>query len=47
MNTLAAPAERVLDAERREFEARTPRSRERFGRALKVLPGGDTRAATR
>jgi glutamate-1-semialdehyde 2,1-aminomutase len=36
----------VLEAEQREYESRTPSSRERFRRASDVFPGGDTRVAT-
>jgi glutamate-1-semialdehyde 2,1-aminomutase len=46
MNAVVAAAAEVLEREREEFEARTPRSRERFRRALDVFPGGDTRIAT-
>src|SRR3954451_19335136 len=44
--SVTSTAADVLERERRELEARTPRSRERFERALQVLPGGDTRAST-
>ena len=46
MSTVVSAAPPVLERERREFESRTPRSRERFRRACDVLPGGDTRSAT-
>ena len=46
MATKVGRAAEVLDRERREFEQRTPRSRERYERALTVLPGADTRAVT-
>src|SRR5207253_7732417 len=36
----------VFERERADFDAATPRSRERFGRAVAVLPGGDTRSST-
>jgi glutamate-1-semialdehyde 2,1-aminomutase len=36
----------VLEREREDFEQRTPQSRERYERALSVLPGADTRSAT-
>ena len=39
-------AAEVLEHERREFRTRTPRSRERYERALNVLPGADTRSVT-
>lgn len=42
-NSVAA---RVLEREQAEFERRTRRSRERYERALRVLPGADTRAVT-
>lgn len=46
MASVTTAAADVLERERREYERRTPRSRERFARALDVLPGGDTRAST-
>ena len=46
MTETASAAAEILERERSEFEARTPRSRERFRRALNVFPGGDTRIAT-
>jgi glutamate-1-semialdehyde 2,1-aminomutase len=46
MATQVGQAAEVLERERREFEQRTPRSRERYERALGVLPGADTRAVT-
>jgi glutamate-1-semialdehyde 2,1-aminomutase len=39
-------AAEALERERRAFGERTPRSRERYERALRVLPGADTRAVT-
>jgi glutamate-1-semialdehyde 2,1-aminomutase len=46
MTAVAAAAAEILERERKEFEARTPRSRERFRRALDAFPGGDTRIST-
>src|SRR6266536_959679 len=46
MTETVSAAGEILLRERREFEARTPRSRELFGRALDVFPGGDTRIVT-
>jgi hypothetical protein len=46
MASVTSAAADVLERERRELEARTPASRDRFARALEVLPGGDTRAST-
>jgi glutamate-1-semialdehyde 2,1-aminomutase len=46
MASVTSAAADVLEREQRELEARTPASRERFERALQVLPGGDTRAST-
>ena len=46
MTAVVSAAAEVLERERKQFEARTPRSRERFQRALEVFPGGDTRIAT-
>jgi glutamate-1-semialdehyde 2,1-aminomutase len=46
MATKLGKAAEVLERERREFERRTPRSRDRYERALSVLPGADTRAVT-
>ena len=46
MTAVVSAAVEVLERERRQFEARTPRSRERYERALRVFPGGDTRIAT-
>ena len=46
MGAVLSAAAEVLEREREEFEARTPRSRARFRRALEVFPGGDTRIAT-
>jgi glutamate-1-semialdehyde 2,1-aminomutase len=46
MATVTSSAAAVLDRERQEFERRTPRSRDRFQRAVQAFPGGDTRAAT-
>ena len=46
MATKVGRAAEVLDRERRAFEERTPRSRERYERALGVFPGADTRAVT-
>jgi glutamate-1-semialdehyde 2,1-aminomutase len=41
-----ASATEYLAREREAFAGRTPRSAERYARALRVMPGGDTRAAT-
>jgi len=46
MATKVGRAAEVLERERRAFEERTPRSRERYERALGVFPGADTRAVT-
>jgi glutamate-1-semialdehyde 2,1-aminomutase len=46
MSAVVAAGSAVLERELRAFESRTPRSRDRFGRALDVFPGGDTRIAT-
>ena len=46
MTETASAAAEILERGRSELEARTPRSRERFRRALNVFPGGDTRIAT-
>ncbi len=46
MTGVVSAAAEIFERERKEFEARTPRSRERFRRALDVFPGGDTRSAT-
>lgn len=46
MTVVVSAAAELFEGERREFEERTPRSRERFRRALDVFPGGDTRVAT-
>jgi hypothetical protein len=46
MSAVVSAAAQVLEREREEFEARTPRSGGRFRRALDVFPGGDTRIAT-
>src|SRR4051794_14997824 len=46
MASVTSAAADVLERERRELEARTPASRDRFTRALEMLPGGDTRAST-
>ena len=46
MNAVVSAAPAVLERERLTFESRTPRSQERFRRALEVFPGGDTRIAT-
>lgn len=46
MATVSTPAAEVLDRERKEFERRTRRSRERYARAVEAFPGGDTRLAT-
>jgi len=46
MNAVVSAASAVLEHERIGFESRTPRSQERFRRALEVFPGGDTRIAT-
>ena len=45
MTAVRSAASAVLERERKAFERRTPRSRERYERALAVIPGGDTRAA--
>ena len=45
MTGVVSAAAQIFERERKEFEARTPRSRERFRRALDVFPGGDTRSA--
>jgi glutamate-1-semialdehyde 2,1-aminomutase len=44
--TKLSRAAEVLEHERREFRTRSPRSRERYERALNVLPGADTRSVT-
>jgi glutamate-1-semialdehyde 2,1-aminomutase len=46
VSAVVSAAAEVLERERRQFEARTPRSGERYRRALGVFPGGDTRIAT-
>ena len=46
MTAVVSAAADILERERNEFEARTPRSAARFQRALDVFPGGDTRIAT-
>jgi glutamate-1-semialdehyde 2,1-aminomutase len=46
VTAVVSAAPEILERERKEFEARTPRSRERFLRALDALPGSDTRSAT-
>ena len=46
MSAVVAAGSAVLEREMRAFESRTPRSRDRFRRALDVFPGGDTRIAT-
>ena len=46
MSAVAAAGSVVLEREMRAFESRTPRSRDRFQRALEIFPGGDTRIAT-
>ena len=46
MTTAVSAAGELLERERRRFQTRTLRSRERFQRALGVFPGGDTRAVT-
>jgi glutamate-1-semialdehyde 2,1-aminomutase len=46
VTAVVSAAAEVLEREQRQFEARTPHSRERYRRALGVFPGGDTRIAT-
>jgi len=46
VNAVVSAASAVRERELKEYESRTPGSRERFGRALEVFPGGDTRIAT-
>jgi glutamate-1-semialdehyde 2,1-aminomutase len=46
VSAVVSSGSRVLERETRAFESRTPGSRERFGRALQVFPGGDTRIST-
>jgi glutamate-1-semialdehyde 2,1-aminomutase len=46
VSAVVASGSVVLERETSAFESRTPRSRERFQRALQVFPGGDTRIAT-
>jgi glutamate-1-semialdehyde 2,1-aminomutase len=46
VTAVVSAAADILERERKEFEARTPRSAARFQRALDVFPGGDTRIAT-
>jgi glutamate-1-semialdehyde 2,1-aminomutase len=46
VTAVVSAAAEVLGREQRQFEARTPHSRERYRRALGVFPGGDTRIAT-
>jgi glutamate-1-semialdehyde 2,1-aminomutase len=46
VSAVVSAASDVLERETKTYEARTPRSRERFERALEVFPGGDTRVAT-
>src|SRR5262245_35359278 len=46
MAKAVSAAAEIFQRERNDFEARTPRSRERYERALDVFPGGDTRAIT-
>jgi glutamate-1-semialdehyde 2,1-aminomutase len=46
VSAVVAAGSLVLERETRVFESRTPRSLERFRRAVDVFPGGDTRIAT-
>ncbi len=46
MSTVVTAGSVVLEREARDYESRTPRSQDRFRRALEVFPGGDTRIAT-
>jgi glutamate-1-semialdehyde 2,1-aminomutase len=46
VSAVVAAGSVVLERETRVFESRTPRSQERFRRAVEVFPGGDTRIAT-
>jgi glutamate-1-semialdehyde 2,1-aminomutase len=46
MSTTVSAAARILERERAEFERRTPRAAARHERAVRVLPGADTRAVT-